>query len=179
MRICVLQCMSTYLYLYCNIFLIPIQYGSVTLISTLLYKALRISRNSSLIYSYVSDKLSTKNYTRLHNKYTSLYTEHKFVYSSCIDRLLIEGRIVSPGIDPGYSRLSQTKNNMYEYNLVYCCVWKCCKFLAVHRVGVMTLLKCRVDHPFPYHVIRCWVRTRPLPPQYGLWVASLNPLFKV
>jgi hypothetical protein len=39
-------------------------------------------------------------------------------------------------------------------------VWKCCKFLAVHGVGVMTLHECHFDRPFPYHVIRCWVRTR-------------------
>jgi hypothetical protein len=38
------------------------------------------------------------------------------------------------------------------------------KFLAVCRVGVMTLCECHVDLPFPDHVIRCWVRTRPPPP---------------
>jgi hypothetical protein len=31
----------------------------------------------------------------------------------------------------------------------------------VHRVGVMTFCECCVDCPFPYHVIRCWVRTKP------------------
>jgi hypothetical protein len=42
------------------------------------------------------------------------------------------------------------------------------KFLAVRRVGVMTLRECHVDLPFPDHVIRCWVRTRPPPPQNTL-----------
>ncbi len=52
-------------------------------------------------------------------------------------------------------------------------MWKCCKFLAVRQVSVMTLREWRVDHPFPYHVIRCWVRTSPLP---TVW--ALSRLFK-
>ncbi len=48
----------------------------------------------------------------------------------------------------------------------------------MRRVSVMTLCECRVDRPFPYHVIRCWVRTKtPLPPQHRHCVAYLNPLF--
>jgi hypothetical protein len=41
------------------------------------------------------------------------------------------------------------------------------KFLAVRRVGMMTLHKCRVDRLFPAYMTRCWMRTRP-PLQYGL-----------
>ncbi len=47
-------------------------------------------------------------------------------------------------------------------------VWKCCKFLAVCRVGMTTLLECRIDRPFPYHMSSCWVRTRPPPPVWAL-----------
>jgi hypothetical protein len=47
------------------------------------------------------------------------------------------------------------------------------KFLAVCWVGVMTLCECRVDRPFPYHLIRCWVRTRP---PTTVW--ALGRLFK-
>ncbi len=36
----------------------------------------------------------------------------------------------------------------------------------------MTLHECRVDRLFPYHMIRCWVRTRPP----AVW--ALGPLFK-
>jgi hypothetical protein len=42
------------------------------------------------------------------------------------------------------------------------------KFLAVRRVSVMTLRESCVDRPFPDHVLRCWVRTRPPHLQYGL-----------
>jgi hypothetical protein len=38
------------------------------------------------------------------------------------------------------------------------------RFLAVHRVNVVTLRECRLHHTFPDQVIRCWVRTRPPPP---------------
>jgi hypothetical protein len=31
----------------------------------------------------------------------------------------------------------------------------------------MTLRECRVDHPFPYHIFRCWVRIRPPPRSMG------------
>jgi hypothetical protein len=37
----------------------------------------------------------------------------------------------------------------------------------------MTLRKCRVDRPFPNHVIRHLVRTRP-PPAVWAWVSYLN-----
>ncbi len=50
-------------------------------------------------------------------------------------------------------------------------------FLAVCREGLMTHSKCRVDRLFPYHVIWCWVRTEPPPPQYRQWIAYLNGLF--
>ncbi len=33
---------------------------------------------------------------------------------------------------------------------------------------MMTLCECRIDRPFPDHVIRCWVRTRP-PPTVCTW----------
>ncbi len=33
---------------------------------------------------------------------------------------------------------------------------------------VIALHDCCVDCPFPDHLIRCWVRTSPPPPQYGL-----------
>jgi hypothetical protein len=32
---------------------------------------------------------------------------------------------------------------------------------------MMTPRECRVDHLFPNHVTKCWVRTSPPPPQYG------------
>jgi hypothetical protein len=38
----------------------------------------------------------------------------------------------------------------------------------------MTHGKCRVDRPFPYHLIRCWVSTSPPPP--AVW--ALGRLFK-
>jgi hypothetical protein len=44
------------------------------------------------------------------------------------------------------------------------------KFLAVRLVSLMTRRECRVDHPFPNHVTRCWVRTKP-PSAYKQWVA--------
>ncbi len=40
-------------------------------------------------------------------------------------------------------------------------------------VSLMTNGKCRNDHPFPYLVIRCWVRTKPPP---AVW--ALSRLFK-
>jgi hypothetical protein len=55
-------------------------------------------------------------------------------------------------------------------------VWKCCKFLAVCGVGLMTHGKCHVDRPFPNHAIRCWVRTSPpSPPAVRHWSAYLTP----
>ncbi len=51
------------------------------------------------------------------------------------------------------------------------------KFLAVHRVSIMTLCECRVDCPFPYHEKVLGDNQAPPPPQYRQWVAYLNPLF--
>jgi hypothetical protein len=48
------------------------------------------------------------------------------------------------------------------------------KILAVRRACVMTVRECRVDRPFPYPLIRFWVRTRPPPP--AVW--ALSRLFK-
>ncbi len=48
------------------------------------------------------------------------------------------------------------------------------KFLAVRRVSVMTLRECRVDSPFPFHVLG---ENQAPPLQYRQWVAYLNPLF--
>jgi hypothetical protein len=48
----------------------------------------------------------------------------------------------------------------------------------------MTLRKCRVDRPFPYHVIWCWVLIEPPPPRSignGLLILTdflaLNPQY--
>ncbi len=38
----------------------------------------------------------------------------------------------------------------------------------------MTLRECHVDRQFPYHVIRCWVRTRPPPPSIGFLRLTLR-----
>ncbi len=62
---------------------------------------------------------------------------------------------------------------MYNEYLVHCNHMKMCKFLAEHQVDVMTLRECRVDCPFPYHVIRCRVRTKPPPA-----ILALSRLFK-
>ncbi len=79
---------------------------------------------------------------------------------------------VSPGIDPGYIRLTQSKIIMHMNICCTAVLWKCCQFLAVHRVvSIMTLLECRVDRLFPYNVIRCWVR-----PPLTEW--ALGCLFK-
>jgi hypothetical protein len=80
---------------------------------------------------------------------------------------------VSPGIDPGYSRLPQSKIIiMYNVYLVYCSCVEMYKFLAVHRVGLMTHGKCRVDCPFLYLVIRFWVRTSAPPPPCSMGIGS-------
>ncbi len=42
-----------------------------------------------------------------------------------------------------------------------------CEKKSVPGLSVMTLCECHVDHPFPSHVTKCWVRTGPPPLQYG------------
>jgi hypothetical protein len=71
---------------------------------------------------------------------------------------------------PAIFIFSRHKHNVYEY-LVYCSrVKKFCKFLAVRRVGVMTLRECCVDRPFPFQAFspvivkifnpnKCWTVT--------------------
>ncbi len=73
---------------------------------------------------------------------------------------------------------SQNNNNVQRV-LVYCSHVKMCKFLGVRRVGLMTHGKCRIDRPFLYHVIRCWVRTSPPPWNYWHWVAYLTPFLRL
>jgi hypothetical protein len=67
----------------------------------------------------------------------------------CLSRFIAEGRSWLLVDFPRH------KNNIVEN--IWCTVVTCKneKFLAVHQVGVMILHKCRVDRPFPYHVIRC------------------------
>ncbi len=43
----------------------------------------------------------------------------------------------------------------------------------------MTHSKCRVDHPFPYHVTRCWVRTSSPPPTVWILDCLFNPNFEL
>jgi hypothetical protein len=60
--------------------------------------------------------------------------------------LVLRGyRIVLLGIDPGYSRLPQTKIVMYNELVVLLACENVGKFLVVRRVSVMTLRKCCVD----------------------------------
>ncbi len=68
--------------------------------------------------------------------------------------------------------LSQ-KITMYMNIWCTAVMWKCWKFLAVCWDSMMTLCDYRVDRPFPYHMFRCWVRTRPPP---TVW--ALSHLFK-
>jgi hypothetical protein len=53
------------------------------------------------------------------------------------------------GVCIGYIRLPQSQKQCVYLSKVYCYfVWEN-KFLAVHRVGLMTRREYRVDRPFP------------------------------
>ncbi len=73
--------------------------------------------------------------------------------------------IVSLGINPGFTRLPQSKNN----NVQWMGIMLSCEKISSSAPGrlVMTLRECCVGCLFPDHVIRCWVRTRP-PRSMGL-----------
>ncbi len=75
-----------------------------------------------------------------------------------------------------YSSSPDTKIIMYKNFWCTAVMWKFCTFLAVNWVGMMTLRECRVDRPFPYHVIRCWMRTRP-PPTVRALYCIFKPTF--
>ncbi len=62
---------------------------------------------------------------------------------------------VPPGIDPGYTHLPQSKIIMYSFMSVLLSSEKKLKISSsAPGLSKMTLRKCRIDRPFPDHVIR-------------------------
>jgi hypothetical protein len=62
---------------------------------------------------------------------------------------------VSPGIEPGYILFPSQKIILYSFIWRTAIVWKI-REISSNALGlsVMTPRKCRVDRPFPGHVIR-------------------------